>query len=48
MARRLNAAIDANGIEPLIGARFGFEQAKEAYAHAWGPQSFAKTVIEVV
>ena len=47
MARRLNAAIDVNGIEPLIGARFGFEQAKEAYARAWGPDSFAKTVIEV-
>ena len=36
MARRLNAAIDANRIEPLIGARFPFEQAKEAYAHAGG------------
>ncbi|WP_126173030.1 zinc-dependent alcohol dehydrogenase family protein [Altericroceibacterium xinjiangense] len=48
MADRLNAAIDANGIEPLIGKRFGFEQAKDAYAHAWGPESFAKTVIEVV
>ena len=47
MARALNAAIDANGIEPLIGARFGFEQAKEAYAHAWGPDSVAKTVIEL-
>lgn len=47
MARRLNAAIDANGISPLIGARFGFEQAKDAYAHAWGPTSFAKTVIEL-
>jgi NADPH:quinone reductase-like Zn-dependent oxidoreductase len=47
MARRLNAAVDANGIEPLIGARYGFEQAKEAYAHAWGPESFAKTVIEL-
>jgi NADPH:quinone reductase-like Zn-dependent oxidoreductase len=47
MARALNAAIDANGIEPLIGARFPFEQAKEAYAHAWGPESFAKTVIEL-
>jgi NADPH:quinone reductase-like Zn-dependent oxidoreductase len=47
MARRLNAAIDTNRIEPLIGARFGFEQAKEAYAHAWGPDSFAKTVIEL-
>lgn len=47
MARRLNDAVDANGIQPLIGARFGFEQAKEAYAHAWGPDSFAKTVIEL-
>jgi len=47
MAMKLNAAIDANGIEPLIGARFGFEQAKEAYAHAWGPDSFAKTVIDL-
>jgi NADPH:quinone reductase-like Zn-dependent oxidoreductase len=47
MARRLNAAVDVNGIEPLIGARYGFEQAKEAYAHAWGPDSFAKTVIEL-
>lgn len=47
MARRLNAAIDVSGIEPLIGARYGFEQAKEAYAHAWGPESFAKTVIEL-
>lgn len=47
MARSLNAAIDANRIEPLIGARFGFEQAKDAYTHAWGPDSFAKTVIEL-
>ena len=47
MAKALNAAIDANGIEPLIGARFGFDHAKEAYAHAWGPESFAKTVIEL-
>ena len=31
----------------VTGARFGFEQAKEAYAHAWGPDSFAKTVIEL-
>ncbi len=47
MARRLNAAIDVNRIEPLIGAPFGFEQAKDAYAHAWGPESFGKTVIEL-
>ena len=47
MARRLNAAVDVNQIKPLIGKSFAFEQAKEAYAHAWGPDSFAKTVIEV-
>jgi NADPH:quinone reductase-like Zn-dependent oxidoreductase len=47
MARRLNAAVDVNAIEPLIGARFGFDQAKEAYTHAWGPESFAKTVIDL-
>ena len=47
MARRLNAAIDANGIEPLIGRTFGFDEVKEAYAHAAGPDSFAKTVIEL-
>ncbi|MEO6387659.1 MAG: NAD(P)-dependent alcohol dehydrogenase [Croceibacterium sp.] len=47
MAKKLNAAIDANGIEPLIGKRFSFDQARDAYAHAWGPDSFAKTVIEL-
>ncbi|BBC71094.1 NADPH:quinone oxidoreductase [Altererythrobacter sp. B11] len=47
MAKSLNAAIDANGIEPAVGARFGFAEAKEAYAHAWGPDSFGKTVIEL-
>jgi len=47
MARRLNAAIDVNGIKPLIGATFGFDEASAAYAHAWGPDSFAKTVIEM-
>src|SRR5690606_20177970 len=47
MARRLNAAVDVNRIEPVIGRRFPFAQAKDAYAHAWGPESFAKTVIEL-
>ena len=47
MARRLNDAVDVNGFQPLIGARYGFDQAKDAYAHAWGPESFAKTVIEL-
>ena len=47
MAKRLNAAVDVNEIKPLIGASFGFEEAKAAYAHAHGPDSFAKTVIEL-
>jgi NADPH:quinone reductase-like Zn-dependent oxidoreductase len=47
MAKDLNAAVDVNGIQPAIGKRFGFDQAKEAYAHAWGPESFGKTVIEL-
>jgi len=47
MARRLNAAVDVNGIRPLIGRSFAFTQAKDAYAHASGPDSFAKTVIEL-
>lgn len=47
MARKLNAAIDANGIRPVIGSSFAFEDAPAAYAHAWGPDSFAKTVIEL-
>ncbi len=45
MMKSLNAAIDVNGIKPVIGRTFGFDEAKEAYAHAWGPDSFAKTVI---
>jgi NADPH:quinone reductase-like Zn-dependent oxidoreductase len=47
MARALNAAIDANSIKPAIGKSFGFDEAKAAYAHSWGPDSFAKTVIEL-
>jgi NADPH:quinone reductase-like Zn-dependent oxidoreductase len=47
MAKALNAAIDVNGIKPVIGKSFGWDAAKEAYAHAWGPDSFAKTVIEL-
>jgi len=47
MAKSLNAAIDVNAIKPVIGKSFGFGEAKEAYAHAHGPDSFAKTVIEL-
>lgn len=47
MARKLNRAIDVNGITPVIGKRFAFEDAPKAYDHAWGPESFSKTVIEL-
>jgi len=47
MAERLNAFVDRHGIKPAIGKSFGFDRANEAYAHAWGPDSFAKTVIEL-
>ncbi len=47
MARDLNGFVDAHGIQPPIGGRFAFEDAPSAYAHAWGPDSFGKTVIEL-
>lgn len=45
MANELNAFVDQHGVKPAIGARFAFEDAVAAYAHAWGPDSFGKTVI---
>jgi NADPH:quinone reductase-like Zn-dependent oxidoreductase len=45
MARELNAFVDAHAVDPVIGARFGFDDVPAAYAHAWGPDSFGKTVI---
>ncbi|MEO5706241.1 MAG: NAD(P)-dependent alcohol dehydrogenase [Alteraurantiacibacter sp.] len=45
MAKTLNAFVDAHHIKPPIGASFGFDEAPAAYAHAWGPDSFGKTVI---
>ncbi len=45
MAGKLNAFVDAHQIKPPIGATFSFDQAMAAYAHAWGPDSFGKTVI---
>jgi len=47
MAGKLNAYVDANKIEVPIGGRFTFDNAPAAYAHAWGPDSFGKTVIEL-
>jgi NADPH:quinone reductase-like Zn-dependent oxidoreductase len=45
MARDLNAFVDRHGITFPVGASFGFDDAKSAYAHAWGADSFGKTVI---
>lgn len=45
MARELNAFVDAQGVKPAIGASFGFDAVPAAYAHAWGQDSFGKTVI---
>jgi len=47
MARDLNAFVDQHGIEPPMGGCFAFDNAGGAYAHAWGSDSFAKTVIEL-
>ncbi|WAT16876.1 NAD(P)-dependent alcohol dehydrogenase [Aurantiacibacter sp. MUD11] len=45
MARDLNAFIDKHHITFPIGKTFAFEEADQAYAHGWGPDSFGKTVI---
>lgn len=45
MARSLNAAIDANGIKPVIDKVFGFDEAKAAYSYHASPALFGKTVI---
>lgn len=47
MARALNAAIDANGIHPVVDRVFAFEQALEAYAYHASPQLFGKVVIAI-
>ena len=45
MAKDLNAFIDQHSIKPPIGKTVSFDDAPAAYAHAWGPDSFGKTVI---
>jgi NADPH:quinone reductase-like Zn-dependent oxidoreductase len=47
MARSLNAAIDANGIKPVVDRVFGFDDAKAAYDYHASPALFGKTVISV-
>ena len=45
MARDLNAFVDKHHLTFPVGGTFAFEAADAAYAHAWGPDSFGKTVI---
>jgi NADPH:quinone reductase-like Zn-dependent oxidoreductase len=47
MARRLNAAIDANAIKPVVDKVFAFEDAKAAYHYHASPALFGKTVITI-
>lgn len=47
MAERLNRAVDAGGIRPVIDRRFGFGEAREAFRHQNSAEPFGKVVIEV-
>lgn len=47
MAEKLADAIDVNGIKPVIGATFAFEDAKKAFDYVASPELFGKAVIEV-
>jgi len=47
MAQRLNAAIDADGIKPVIDKVFAFEDAAEAYRYQSSAALFGKVVIQV-
>jgi NADPH:quinone reductase-like Zn-dependent oxidoreductase len=47
MAVSLNAAVDANGIKPVVDRVFAFDDAKAAYAYHASPALFGKTVIAV-
>lgn len=47
MAERLNAAIDANAIKPVIDRTFAFEDAVEAYRYQSTSALFGKVVIRI-
>jgi NADPH:quinone reductase-like Zn-dependent oxidoreductase len=47
MATSLNAAVDANGIKPVVDKVFAFDDAKAAYAYHASPALFGKTVISI-
>jgi NADPH:quinone reductase-like Zn-dependent oxidoreductase len=44
----MNAAIDANGIKPVIDEKvFGLEEVKEAYQYMWDQKHFGKLTIKI-
>lgn len=47
MAERLNAAVDAAGIKPVVDRVFAFEEAVEAYRYQASAALFGKVVIRV-
>jgi len=47
MARRLNAAVDACAIKPVVDRVFAFEDALAAYEYQASPDLFGKVVIAV-
>jgi NADPH:quinone reductase-like Zn-dependent oxidoreductase len=44
---QMNAAINANGIKPVIDKVFPFDQAKEAFGHAASGDFIGKVVIAI-
>jgi NADPH:quinone reductase-like Zn-dependent oxidoreductase len=47
MAVKLNRAIDATGMKPVIGRTFAFDEARQAYEYQASPALFGKVVIRV-
>lgn len=47
MLADLVKAVDANGMEPVINRRFGFSEAREAYAYLASGNHFGKIMIEM-
>jgi NADPH:quinone reductase-like Zn-dependent oxidoreductase len=44
---QMNAAINANGIKPVIDKVFPFDQAKDAFGHAASGDFIGKVVIAI-
>ncbi|HZF25772.1 MAG TPA: NAD(P)-dependent alcohol dehydrogenase, partial [Steroidobacteraceae bacterium] len=47
MFERMNAALEVNGIKPVVDKVFPFEQAKDAYVYQQSGAHFGKVVIRI-